>query len=321
MVGLIALIGGIWQSIFIYDKDPINLLSNIQEQGTKILSSRTVSLLIPGINRPFWEAVPLILALYVSLGVHELGHYVACRTLNVPVAGPTFSFLLGAALSIDKKAFEAKSIISQSAVVSAGIVYNVLLCMFLSYFSPQAFTILHLFFEKSPGPTIIWGSHALESIGVYAGVSIVQLNGIRIQNMSQLVNWLKDPRASIWQNANNSVSSPMVFCARWDQPFVSSLVLEHTTAVDIFRESRLSDYRLKLHFNSYAHALIGPVFMTMVLYSNQVFAAFRVYLYITSSALGFLNLLPLPLPKEPFGGASDGLRLVRLFFAFLQKHK
>ncbi len=42
---------------------------------------------VPGLTRPAWEIVPLVLAIAVGLAVHEAGHVAAANALKVPVKG------------------------------------------------------------------------------------------------------------------------------------------------------------------------------------------------------------------------------------------
>lgn len=150
-------------------------------------------LVIPGVNDflPLSEAPEIILALIISVVLHELGHGVYCRVNNIKIESVGVVLLslipMGAFVKPDEKSQEKAKPLEKLQMVSAGVLFNlIILILSFSLLIGPISGIIGTENGASVGE-IIPNSPA-DKAGIEEGSLITKINGENIQNNQEFIN-------------------------------------------------------------------------------------------------------------------------------------
>ncbi len=191
-----------------------NLISNVSaREGLREIGPRA-NLLIPGIN-PFLPITYTLVALIISVFIHEAGHGIVARVYGIKVESTGIAFILfvpvGAFVNLDRDELTKATLKQKSAVLTAGPLNNMILAgitfallfVILSSLTPIASNV-----TSNDGIEIITvtkGSLA-ERIGLTQGSSIISIGNSQIQSQIDLTQILRSSIGKqlpiVWQDKN-----------------------------------------------------------------------------------------------------------------------
>lgn len=181
--------------------------------------------LIPGLN-PFLPITYTLVALVISVFIHEAGHGIVARVYGIKVESTGIAFVLfvpiGAFVNLDKDGLEKATLKQKSAVLTAGPLNNIILAAI-------SLALLYVVVSTlNPFPTVDVPKNGLEinsiakgslaeKIGLTNGSSILSIGQTEIHSINELSQTLrsnigKQPMI-IWQDKDknqrsNSLSIP-----------------------------------------------------------------------------------------------------------------
>jgi membrane-associated protease RseP (regulator of RpoE activity) len=200
-IAILLIIGGI-----------TNIVSNVSVRENARDIGLQGNLLIPGIN-PLLPISYTLVALIISVFIHEAGHGIVARVYGIKVESTGIAFVLfipvGAFVNLDKDGLSKATLKEKSAVLTAGPLNNmilatislVLLFVLLSTLTPVPTTAV----QKS-GLEIVSvteGSLA-EKIGLTQGSSILSIGQTEIRSQEDLLQTLRSnigkQTSLVWQD-------------------------------------------------------------------------------------------------------------------------
>jgi len=191
----------------------VNLISNVSaREGIREIGPRA-NLLIPGIN-PFLPITYTLVALIISVFIHEAGHGIVARVYGIKVESTGIAFVLfvpvGAFVNLDRDELTKATLKQKSAVLTAGPLNNMILAgisfavLFatLSSLTPIASNVASNGIELI---TVAKGSLA-ERIGLTEGSRIISIGNSVIQTQVDLTQVLRSNIGNqlpiVWQDKN-----------------------------------------------------------------------------------------------------------------------
>src|SRR5918995_4086154 len=186
-------------AIFFIILSIVNLISNVSaREGIRGIGPRA-NLLIPGIN-PFLPITYTLVALVISVFIHEAGHGIVARVYGIKVESTGIAFVLfvpiGAFVNLDKNGLEKATLKEKSAVLTAGPLNNMILAavsMALLFVVISSLTPIPTQDTTNNGLQIISitdGSLA-ENIGITRGSSILSIGQTELHNQDDLSQTLR----------------------------------------------------------------------------------------------------------------------------------
>ncbi|HET6715947.1 MAG TPA: site-2 protease family protein, partial [Nitrososphaeraceae archaeon] len=189
----------------------VNLISNVSaREGIREIGPRA-NLLIPGIN-PFLPITYTLVALIISVFIHEAGHGIVARVYGIKVESTGIAFVLfvpvGAFVNLDRDELTKATLKQKSAVLTAGPLNNMILAgisfavLFatLSSLTPIASNVTSNGVELI---TVAKGSLA-ERIGLTEGSRIISIGNSVIQTQVDLTQVLRSNIGNqlpiVWQD-------------------------------------------------------------------------------------------------------------------------
>ncbi|BCU69210.1 site-2 protease family protein [Stygiolobus caldivivus] len=138
-LGIISMLGGISLVVYVF----INLLNAYFISPSQVAQAQAPKLtpIIPGITIGLNQVPWLLLAIGISVTLHELAHAVSATSNKIKVKGGGFLLLLffpGAFVEPDEDEFIASSLTAKLKVISAGIAINLILA---ALFFPLVFYV------------------------------------------------------------------------------------------------------------------------------------------------------------------------------------
>jgi membrane-associated protease RseP (regulator of RpoE activity) len=299
-------------------------ISNVSaRENAKAIGIRGI-FLIPGIN-PFLPISYTLVALIISVFIHEAGHGIVARVYGIKVESTGIAFVLfipiGAFVNLDKEGLDKATLKEKSAVLTAGPLNNMILA---------AISLALLFGVIStlnPIPTqdipkngleissITKGSLA-EKIGLSNGSSILSIGQTEIRSQSDLLQTLRSNIGKqpliIWQDKDgNQITSTLSIPADTD-PTKPILGVMTVAAVDpsLALESYKKSFTFDINQQPIALlTLLGPPTINQGLpfsdfmapkYESSVFGpSFPIvantlfWLWFINFNLGLFNALPI----------------------------
>jgi membrane-associated protease RseP (regulator of RpoE activity) len=193
-----------------------NIISNVSvRENAKVIGLRG-NLLIPIIN-PILPLTYTLLALIISVFIHEAGHGIVARVYGIKVESTGIAFVLiipvGAFVNLDKDGLTNASLKEKSAVLTAGPLNN----MILAAVSLALLFVLLSTLTPIPTPNIqksgldiisVTEGSLADKIGLKQGSSIFSIGQTEIRSQSDLLQTLrsnigKQP-SIVWQDSEGN---------------------------------------------------------------------------------------------------------------------
>jgi Zn-dependent protease len=232
-----------------------NLISNVSaREGIREIGPRA-NLLIPVIN-PFLPLTYTLVALIISVFIHEAGHGIVARVYGIKVESTGIAFVLfvpvGAFVNLDRDELTNATLKQKSAVLTAGPLNNMILAgisfavLFatLSSLTPIASNVTSNGIELI---TVAKGSLA-EEIGLTEGSKIISIGNSEIQSQGDLTQVLRSNIGNqipiVWLDKNGVQRSDTFSIpanAAPDKPIlgVTAASIDPTTVLEIYKQHPL----------------------------------------------------------------------------------
>jgi hypothetical protein len=233
----------------------VNLISNVSaREGIREIGPRA-NLLIPVIN-PFLPLTYTLVALIISVFIHEAGHGIVARVYGIKVESTGIAFVLfipvGAFVNLDRDELTKATLKQKSAVLTAGPLNNMILAgisfavLFatLSSLTPIASTVTSNGIELI---TVSKGSLA-EKIGLTEGSKIISIGNSEIQSQGDLTEVLRSNIGNqipiMWldkDGVQRSDTFSIPATASPDKPIlgVTAASIDPTTVLEIYKQHPL----------------------------------------------------------------------------------
>ena len=288
-----------------------NLISNVSaREGIREIGPRA-NLLIPVIN-PFLPITYTLVALIISVFIHEAGHGIVARVYGIKVESTGIAFVLfvpvGAFVNLDRDELTKATLKQKSAVLTAGPLNNMILAgisfavLFatLSSLTPIASTVTSNGVELI---TVAKGSLA-EKIGLTEGSKIISIGNSEIQSQEDLTQVLRSNIGNqipiMWLDKNGVQRSDTFSIpanAAPDKPIlgVTATPVDPTTVLEIYKQHPL----LLLQMPTLEKSMPFSDFMAPKYESNLFGNSFPIvantfyWLFFINFNLGLFNSLPI----------------------------
>uniref|UniRef100_F1KR60 Membrane-bound transcription factor site-2 protease n=1 Tax=Ascaris suum TaxID=6253 RepID=F1KR60_ASCSU len=156
-------------------------------------SRAALTLVVPGLNVPWWHLPLFILALVIAGIMHELGHALAAVDANVPVSGFgifIFAIYPGAFTEIDSDALSRSSSVQKMRIFGAGIWHNLVLALFGYLLFSSAPMLLSPLYSRNAG-VLVRGVSKKSGLsgeaGLHKGDVLSAVDDCRVHNIGD---WL-----------------------------------------------------------------------------------------------------------------------------------
>ena len=181
ILGIISMIGGIALIVYVF----VNLLHAYFITPTQELQAPRLVPIIPGITVGINQVPWLLLAIGISVTLHELAHAISATSNKIKVKGGGFLLLLffpGAFVEPDEDEFMSSNLSAKLKIISAGIAVNLILA---AIFFPLAFYVPPIL---SQGLQIVGElpHYPAYNASIPVGSIIIKVDGHRVTTPQQL---------------------------------------------------------------------------------------------------------------------------------------